>query len=618
MRPLLLVVTLLGASIHAFPQGPRVWAVGDGVRVNPVTGALFEARRDIHKDYPARDPRSANQIWSPQTRTVSLRSARNEFVAFQVIVESDSPLKKVDARVSSLKGPAGAVIDKPHVALFKEWYVNVRRVTTGYEGTSLGTGWYPDALMPERRVELFPGFPFSIPDVYNNIPGQKNQGLWIDVYVPYDRRAAPPGRYSGEVAVSWEGGGQTVQVALDVWDFALPQESHLPGDIWNGSMRSMPPGEELAYYQLARQHRFTPLIYAYRPGLSIKGSTVALDWTEFDRRLNPYLDGSAFTTQRGYWGPGYGLPLSHIMLPMNNEKRGNKATAWPMAVPDQGRTPEFEAVWKETGRQIREHLDRDPRWSKVMKVAFLDGLDESYDEAAYEKMLYYGKLLHDGLGRGWFKYRTDGGYSRPVMERLSKEVELWICHTVDFNIDDVQYFRTKGVDTWFYGPMIYEKKENSGCGSNTFLDLDLLVNRGIGWVGWKYQTGWVEWEFDWNAFASWYEAENFKEADGRSYNGSGQLIYRGAVMDYDCPIPSIRLKAMRRGLQDYEYFWLLANAAGDRKAADELVNGVVYKRPFGKAALLDVEIWKNSPEDWDNARTTAGERLDRHARTSSR
>ena len=95
-------------------------------------------------------------------------------------------------------------------------------------------------------------------------------------------------------------------------------------------------------------------------------------------------------------------------------------------------------------RQIREHLDHDPRWAKVMKVAFLDGLDESYNEAAYEKMLYYGKLLHDAMGRGWFKYRVDGGYSRPVMERLSKEVELWVCHTVDFNIDDVEVFPNEG------------------------------------------------------------------------------------------------------------------------------------------------------------------------------
>ena len=225
------------------------------------------------------------------------------------------------------------------------------------------------------------------------------------------------------------------------------------------------------------------------------------------------------------------------MLPFNNEKGGDDSTVWPMALPNGQRTPEYEAVWKEAGRQIREHFDRDPRWHGVMKIAFLDGLDESYNEASYEKMLYYGKLLHDAMGSGWFKYRVDGGYSRPVMECLSKEVELWVCHTEDFDISDVDYFRAKGVNTWFYGPMIYEQKKNGGCGSNTFLDLDLLVNRGIGWVGWKYRTGWVEWEFDWNAFAAWYEAENYKDSPDRIYNGSGQLIYRGAVMQYQQPIP---------------------------------------------------------------------------------
>jgi hypothetical protein len=73
----------------------------------------------------------------------------------------------------------------------------------------------------------------------------------------------------------------------------------------------------------------------------------------------------------------------------------------------------------------------------------------------------------------------------------SKKVELWVCHTAHFDIDDVDYFRTKGVTTWFYGPMIYDQKKNGGCGSNTFLDLDLLLNRGIGRVGWKYRSGWV-------------------------------------------------------------------------------------------------------------------------------
>ena len=199
-------------------------------------------------------------------------------------------------RVSALKGPGGATIDRPHLALFKEWYINVRKATSGYEKSSLGPGWYPDALMPERRSKLLPGFPFSIPDLYNNIPGQKNQGMWIDIFVPFDRTAAPPGRYTGDVRVSWKGGANSISGSLSTFGISrCRRRTHLPGDIWNGSMRNMPPNEELAYYQLARQHRFLPLIYAYRPKLKVNGSRVTLDWTEFDRRLAPYLDGSAFT-----------------------------------------------------------------------------------------------------------------------------------------------------------------------------------------------------------------------------------------------------------------------------------------------------------------------------------
>ena len=110
--------------------------------------------------------------------------------------------------------------------------------------------------MPQRHTELFSSFPFSIPDLYNDIPGQKNQTLWIDLFVPNERNTAPPGRYTGDLEISWKDGRDSIKVALDVWDFALPQENHLAGDIWNGSMREMPPDEELAYYQVARQHRF--------------------------------------------------------------------------------------------------------------------------------------------------------------------------------------------------------------------------------------------------------------------------------------------------------------------------------------------------------------------------
>ena len=66
--------------------------------------------------------------------------------------------------------------------------------------------------------------------------------------------------------------------------------------------------------------------------------------------------------------------------------------------------------------------------------------------------------------------------------------------------------------------MISAAQELRGA-ADTFLDLDLLVNRAIGWIGWKYKAGWVEWEFDWNAFAAWYEPK--PKEPRRIYNGSG-------------------------------------------------------------------------------------------------
>ena len=605
MKSLFLLLALLPIPSRAEVS---LWAVSDGVRVNPVTGELIEAQPKIHADYPTGNCRAGNSVWDSKTRTVSLKAARNEFTAFQLIIETDEPVTGIDIDDIELKHESGVVLSGRNVQILKEWYVEVRRASTGYEGTSLGPAWYPDALMPKRAARLRSGFPFSIPDLYNNIPSQRNHGVWLDIYIPYERSAAPPGRYTGDVRARWEGGEGIVSIALDVWDFALPHETHLPGDIWNSSMKEMDPGEELLYYQFARQHRFLPLIYAYEPEVEVSGTKVSLDWTGYDRRVRRYLDGSAFTGEQGYWGPGYGVPVTHMMLPFNVDSEKHPGGAWPVPEPAAGHTPEYEAVWKETARQFRAHLDAIPEARRVRKISFLNGLDESYFDSAYDRMLYYGHLLHEGLGRDWFDYRIDGGYSREVMEKLAAEVDLLVCHTVSFDIGDVNYYRRLGVETWFYGPMIYEQRKNSGCGSNTFLDLDLLVNRAIGWVGWKYQSGWVEWEFDWNAYASWYEAENFKEPK-RIFNASGQLIYRGAVMGYREPIASIRLKAQRRGLQDYEYFWLLSQVAGGKAASDNLVSSIIYKKPFGKNAMLDTEIWKNNPERWDEVRIAAGGRI---------
>jgi hypothetical protein len=120
------------------------------------------------------------------------------------IMVQDAPLSGVDVKVSDLTGPAR--LPKESVELFKEWYLNVTRRSA--QDYSLGTGWYPDALIPctHWTGKLFPKsyiLPFAVPDLLNNIgPDQRNQAVWVDIYIPKDRKLAPAGTYESTITVS--------------------------------------------------------------------------------------------------------------------------------------------------------------------------------------------------------------------------------------------------------------------------------------------------------------------------------------------------------------------------------------------------------------------------------
>ena len=658
----------------------RVWATGDGVRVDPETSKYVEDRTDIHGDYPTGAYAKRNAVWDAATSTVSLRSARNEFAAFQVIVDRGvtkvkapsaekgakpaaqldlvAPLEGVKVEFASLTGPGGKKITGQHVALFMAYATRVRKPSRCYQDSSLGPGWFPDPLVPAE-----PGKPlgFDIPNPRNLIGAtQRNQTVWVDIFIPGDRAEAPPGVYKGAVKVSWPGGSKDIAVELKVWDFALPDEIHCRGDIWNGTLKKMSPEAELRYYQMAHRHRIHPGVAGYAPKFKLVEGKAKIDWTKYDARLGRYFDGSAFTEKHGYWGPGYGKPIPHILLPFNCNRPGRDRGGWPIPMPTVGfngkpvawkdgrpvidgsinadelpkhkkmmhfPTAEYEAVFRDTARQVKKHFDSHPIWRKIRKIVFIGGLDEAHNDVMRrELMVYYSRLLREEMGEKWFDFRIDGGYPTSQMNVLHPYVDLWVCHTAGWHHPKMDNFRSKGVETWFYGPMMYERPGNSGSGSNTLTDLDLNVNRGIGWVAWQLRSGYCQWEFDayiWNEpkrvprpkipwEPRWFEAQNCRYISHKTFkefNGSGLLIYRGVMVDRPGhPLPTIRLKSHRRGMQDYEYFWLLKQAKMGN-VADALVNSIVRIKPFGGPNYRNTNIWRHNPEQWDATRITAGELL---------
>jgi hypothetical protein len=463
---LALIVAATLVQPPSVPIQMRVWAVGDSFRIDPTSGKAYEVNSMMFPDAWRGEYRDSNGVWEWKHQQISIKSARNETVSFQVIVErAGATLTRVNVTASPLIGPGGATIPEANISLFKEWYVNVDRRTS--QNYSLGPGWYPDALIPTSHYtgRLFPKsyvLPFDIPDLMNNIGrDQQNQAVWFDVYVPRDRSQAPPGEYTSTVTVATPSGQRMeLKLSLMVWDFALPEETHIAGNIHNDTeLNTFTPELELKYYQMIRRHRLAMGVLGYAPDITVKGSDVQFDWTSYDARLGRYLDGSAFTDKYGYSGPGYGVPIEMLVLPFDvypvnvYHDTGSAGVAygkewkfyrpWPVDLPDSGPTPEYGEVWKKSFRAFQDHFDQHPTWNRTEPIVFLLSLDESYDEGSIQKFLYYGQLLKES-GAKRLKFRIDGSYPMATMDRLTDVVNISILGVRAYVPERVQQLRKKG------------------------------------------------------------------------------------------------------------------------------------------------------------------------------
>ncbi len=89
------------------------------------------------------------------------------------------------------------------------------------------------------------------------------------------------------------------------------------------------------------------------------------------------------------------------------------------------------------------------------------------------------------------------------------------------------------------------------------------------------------------------------------------LIYSGGVVpNVDVPCPSIRLKTMRNGVQEYEYMRLLSKLTGSKEEANKIVNEVINE-PFGTAAIGVIDVWEFDAQKWDQSRIQLGEQINK-------
>lgn len=610
-------------------QPAAKWTLGAlpaSVRMEPVTGRILESGLS--------EAGTTGHLWEHNWvydgEVVKLAAARGQYVSFQVVIgrSGDETLRDVVVEMRPFRKDDKALPVEPE--LFLEWSVQVSTRTSQYPKWSTGTGWYPDALIPLKCIQMdlakqheMVSYPLRLPDFRNRIEGQRYMMVWVDQFVPAEGEAVEAGLYKTAVQVRVDGQVRTLPVELKVWNFTLPQENGPAGGFQQeGFLAGSDDKVGLAVQQLCKQHRVVLVDPNIRPKIEITpDNKVVIDWTEYDAKARKYLTGEAFTQESGYRGPSSGQPVEWFLMPFNVQGRwGSKG--WPnIGGADVERQGAKRAIYIDAIRRVREHVLQIADPKKTRLVVYLNGLDESYFPEAWDRMVYYGKLFKEHFPE--VQFRVDGAYTAEAMKVIHQGVNLWVCHTTTYDMDVIQANRKLGVHDMIYGPMLHEDpvKGNDMSGSNWFLDTELLTQRVPSWIWWKYDAlTWLQWGLTHNWQAAWFNPEQWAtlfrylgkgEFQESRFNGDGCGLYApGVISQVNVPCASIRLKNVRDGVQEYQMLLLLSQVDGYRNRADQIVNRLV-SRPLGRQGFGRFDVWDHKPATWDAARNEMGEMIEK-------
>jgi hypothetical protein len=505
---------------------------------------------------------------------VSISCARNEVESFQVIVKAQhGRLHKVDASISPLTNRAGKTLPPKSVKIFCSEFVPVRIPDPR---SNLPPGMWSDALVP--RTNPYTGAPVQGPqwgkagftgerfrgrhfDIWQN----QQQPLWVDVSVPRD---AAPGIYIGTFAVCAENADSVnIPVKIEVWDFALPNgptlENHFGGFSRAASYYGLATDSEAflriedRFIEMMAAHRINPpLPQRFNPPVSADGSVRFDD--DLDQRISEFVARHHMTNIQV---PG--APFPDVL--------GN----------DRSRAAAFYRSWY-------AYLER-KGWEER---AYLYMFDEPLNPDDYEKVRRLGAFV-GAVEPRLRRLVVEQPYPRhPNSGTLNGSLDIW-CSLFGY-IDEasIQRVQQAGDEVWTYTALVqsipkfhphydamkvdsppYYAAVNVDRPPYWEIDFPLLSYRIAPWINRRYgATGLLYWSTCFWGSPPRNPWDN--PTHGDHWNGEGMLFYPGSEAGIDGPIASVRLKNLRDGMEDYEYFVLLENRGGGDIVAEIVRNAV--------------------------------------------
>jgi len=534
---------------------------------------------------------------------IKLSAARNESIGFQLILrpQSNSAPDSVHISLGQWQGVDGRDAGNIFSRLFSAHYHLVDKGGYTWGPKSRVRSWparYPDALVPEHHGCLGRKVP-----VFGSIalPKEKeNQAIWIDSFVPVDLAT---GKYSMPIEVQLANSTLKLLVELTVFDVTLPDENRIDaiGEIYRsyalegaGTDRSSESWQHMSqcYQQLAHEHR---MVFMERtPDLPDNAG-----WQDYVKTYQSLFDGSLFTEQYGYHGPGENTPVAIWRVPWPQEF--NVTLEAPLLEQDFLRYTRMSREWHE--------LKEEHKWHNTTFFAYVfdevDGPDKNNTDAAerydyivmvHEQMDLLQRALDTGTGDKsldllWTSHSNPATWTSDPKLDLSDKVRLWSPNASAADPDFLSKRVAAGDTTWFY----HSGHPAVGAHSINAAGIDM---RTWGVIGARYGIqGQFMWAVNLGSDERPFAEPSYKPDDDRF--GNGVMVYPGNQLDklgftkVPGPIPSMRLKTWRRGLQDAELFYLAKEKNAD--AAQKLIRSII---PDALADASGKASWSQTPAAW--------------------
>ncbi|MBT9151202.1 MAG: hypothetical protein DDT40_01390 [candidate division WS2 bacterium] len=499
-------------------------------------------------------------------REILLKCARNESEDAQIVLSTDSKIRRLTVELSSLKGQStgmkrGSTISTKQIHCYFVGYVPVSYNTYNTDEKELirkAPDLFPDPFLEEDKISLLPNLA---------------QPIWLTVKVPEN---TSPGEYRGKVKIIADNKTIEVPITLQVLPFTLPVKSHLYLTKWFNEDKLVD------YYGLERfsqqywkfvdmaaknmsEHRqnviLTPLFLLVK--IIKDGQSFRYDYTNLDRWISIFdrygiaelIEGSHLGGRiGGNWEGGFAYNSFKIYFPS-----GQETTLPQVAVPNLER----EKILEHFLHNLKSHLQNKGWFQRLI----IHQADEPIpaNEESYKKLAEFVKRTLPEVKR------IDAVMSKGV----EGCVEIRVPQIQE--IDDNFSIRPKNEELWFYtclGPQ--------GPYPNRFIDFSSLKVRIMHWLNWRYRaTGYLHWGYCY--YGQWGEgAPPMKIDPWQNTTGGGEFLPEGKLKlppgDTFVVYPgkkklcnSIRWEMVRKGMEDYEYLWWLENKINETKKESEVV-----------------------------------------------